>query len=196
MLRKEILLAAALSTAITNSRTSVLLWSDDASDPITDVLEGHESIVSTVQEVPTVLMLPWLVILKLWKHPLILERIKAGGTPTNPAVVNLVALAQVFAVDEVLVSRAFKNTAGKDATAVQSDIWAGTGYLAIVPPRPGLRTLTMATTFAWKVSGGNNGRVVMRWRDDRVSADFVVPHYYYDQKIVSADSGFKLDSLI
>lgn len=196
---KEIKLAAQLATDITQTTTMLTAttgalgrWDEDISDPIAAVENAVSTIVASVQKRPNTISIPFEVYQKLKNHPLIIERVKAGGTTDNPAIVNANSLAQVFDIENVLISSAYKNTATKGATASVSNIWSDTVYICIAPASPGLRTLSMAMTFAWNVAGATNGQFVRSWTDPEVMADFVEFNDYYDQKTTAATAGFKI----
>lgn len=193
MLRKEIKIAAALSTAVTQTAAADEFWSLKISDPIADIDAGQIVIVNARQEIPTHLFLPWEVFRALRNHPTIIERVKAGGTMGNAAVVNEQSLAQVFDIANVVVSRAFKNTAAKRATASISNVWGDVVYLAIVDPDPNLESDTLALTFGWAgLEGSDKGRRVREWHDDERDGDFVEVSDYYVQKPVVPTAGYKI----
>lgn len=192
---KEMDLASALATGITATASPTVKWDLSTSDPIADVKAGRIIIVNAIQKRPNTLMLPFEVFEEVCDHPNIIERVKAGGTMNNAAVVNEQALAQVFKVDQVIVASAYKNTAAKGATPSTSNIWGDTVYLCFVDPQSGLKKLSMAKTFGWMLKGVN-GRRVRTWTDDVGEADKFEVSDYYDQKVTVAGAGYKLTSTL
>lgn len=193
--RKEIDLASALDTAVSGA-TPPTKWDLNTSDPVADIKLGQVTIVDAVQKQADLLTIPWEVFMELKDHPNIIERVKAGGTMSNAAVVNAQALAQVFGIDRVVIASAYKNTAAHGATATTSNIWSDTCYLSISPTNPGLRTQAMALTFGWAKPGTNMGHRVRQWNDPELDGDFVEVSDYYDQKVIGATAGYKLSSVL
>ncbi|MFC1601794.1 hypothetical protein ACFL34_05540 [Candidatus Sumerlaeota bacterium] len=194
LLNKEIALAAALATGVTQATTVTNKWNDYTDgDPVKNINDSIKTIVDAVQLVPNTLIIDYSVFLALKDHPDIVERVKFGSSPVNPSLVSEQTLAQVFGLRQVLVARSFKNTAKKGQTASVSAVWSDTAYLAYVPENPGLRQLALGYTFAWNNGGlGQGGRVVETWRNDARKGDQLRVSFYYDQKLVAAAAACKM----
>jgi hypothetical protein len=97
--------------------TSPVYWDDDANgDPFTDIAFGQTTVLQNTGFLPNVLLISWNVFQALRKHPLVVDRIKY----TNPAFAGTITealLAQAFAVDQVIVSKAIYNSAAENLTA-------------------------------------------------------------------------------
>ncbi len=109
-------------------------WSDyDNSDPVADI----DALVDEIYASPDAMMVLWmgrLVWLKLKEHPLMLERVKAGGGPGSPALVTPQSIAQVFGVDKVCIGSVKSTTSNPGATATYSHIWGKHVGIAAVEP--------------------------------------------------------------
>lgn len=200
-LDKEIRLAAQLGTDITtnNPTTPTNKWNQDLGDPISDIENMIAQVYDAVQHPGNSIVMDWLVWQALKHNPTIVERVKAGGTPNAPAVVTRNAVADILELDrdKFLVSTARKNTATRGATASMSTVWSDTIYVAWVPPRVGHKTVMPVATFAWEGDNGKAlGKKVLRWRDDRIGADVVQVHDYYDMKTVAESAASKLENVL
>jgi len=196
LLDKEIRLQAALVASVANTAAAAAVWSDyTTGDPVANVRTAKQSIMDDVLEAPNVMVIDWKTWTALRDHPDIVERIKYNQTPGTPAVATTSAVAQVFDLEQILVSKCFKNTALHGAAATTSAVWGTDAWLAYVAPRPGLRVLTAAMTFEWSVAGGR-GTIVEKWRDDKVKGDRIRIQRYYDQKVISTGAYARITSVI
>ncbi|MBN1515521.1 hypothetical protein JXA32_03020 [Candidatus Sumerlaeota bacterium] len=197
LLNKEIALASALSSGVSNSQTVSNKWDDYTNgDPVGDVSASIQKVIDAVQAVPNVLVIDYSVYLALKDHPDLVDRVQfqSGG---EASVVTREALAQVFGLERVLIGRSFKNTAARGQTASVSAVWSDTAYVAYVPERPGLRRLALGYTFAWTNGGAaTEGRMVEQWRNDARRGDQVRVSFYYDQKLVAAGAACKMADVL
>ncbi len=204
MIKRERTFAAnALVTGVwTEERTGVnsdviigsefLLWSDANSDPITDIRTAKRTILENTGFEPNKFTLGKTVMDALIDHPDIIDRIKYGQTPGAPAMVNANTLAQLFELDEVLVSKAVFNSAAKGATEVSSFITGSNALLAYVAPNPGIMTPSAGYTFSWTdwFGASGMGHRIKRFRIEKIESDRIEIQMAYDQKVVAADLGF------
>ncbi len=165
-----------------------LQWDASGSNPITDVEEFVEIIVSNTGVSP--LDMTFTCDPTVWKilknHPEILDRIKY----TEKGIVTEDLVAEVFGIKEVLVARAVVNSAakGKDASV---------GYMATPkcalltysPAKPSLKKPSAGYTFNW--TGYNKGQATAtyKWYIKERRSDRIEVENAYDQKIVATDCG-------
>lgn len=190
-LNKEIELAAMLTDERIITQNTTLAgddqWSDPASDPIAEIESRKGAIMSSVQALPNVLVLPYEVYTALRLHPKVIERVAYGSV----GAVNEQILAQIFDVERVLVPRAFRNTAAPGQPPHMTYIWGKDALLAHVPRRPALKQVALAYTFAWTGAPGSiSGHRVEIWREERRKADVVRVQRYYDQKLIATGAAF------
>lgn len=191
-LNKEIELAALLTSTSVITQSTTLAgtsqWSDlDDSDPIAAIEAQKATIMSAVQALPNVLVLPYEVYSVLRLHPKVIERVAYGSV----GAVNEQILAQVFDVERVLVPRGFKNTAREGQAASLSSIWGKHALLCHVPSRPALKQVALAYSFAWTGAPGSlGGHRVEVWREERRKADVVRVQRYYDQKVIAPGAAY------
>lgn len=127
-----------------------LQWNDPSSTPIEDI-RGVKQLVQVAGGGfrPNVLVLGRPVFDKLCDHPDLIDRVKYGQTPGQPAMAAREAMAQIFELDEVLVMDAVYNTAAEGATESNSFIGGKSALLAYRSKAPGIMTPSAGYTFAW-----------------------------------------------
>jgi hypothetical protein len=174
--------------------TSPVYWDDDANgDPFTDIAFGQTTVLQNTGFLPNVLLISWNVFQALRKHPLVVDRIKY----TNPAFAGTITealLAQAFAVDQVIVSKAIYNSAAENLTASMSFVAPKSALLCYRPSSPGLMVPSAGYTFGWQgFTGLNNlgvrvAQIPMNWlglgtiRNECEMA--------FDMQVVGSDLGF------
>jgi hypothetical protein len=151
------------ATDITPSPT----WDDPTSTPIEDVQAQQLNILTTTGFEPNTLVLGFAVYQKLVRHPDVIDLIKYGAGPGNPAIANEQTLAKVFGVERVLISKAVKNTAAKtpgSTTFTGSTIAGKHALLAYVNPNPGIMQPCSGYQFMWKGISRGIGTTVSAYR--------------------------------
>jgi hypothetical protein len=174
--------------------TTPVQWDDDANgDPFTDLAFAQTTILQNTGFMPNHLLLAWQVYQALRKHPLVIDRIKY----TNPAYAGTVTpqlLAQAFAIETVVVSKAVYNAAAENVTAAMSFVAGRNSLLTYSPPAPGLMIPAAGYTFGWQAFTGLNSlgirvaQIPMNWlglgtiRNECEMA--------FDMQVVGSDLGF------
>jgi len=177
----------------------VLQWNDASSTPIEDVWAAKEYILEATGFEPNKLILGYPVYRALINHPDIVDRVKYGQTPNKPAMVDVSELAQVFKVDEVLVSRGIKNTALEGAAAATHSFINGKKALLVYAPNsPGIMTPSGGYIFSWTgyLGAGPEGSRILRMRADLKHCDRVEIEIAFNMKKISADLGAFWDSVV
>lgn len=179
----------------------VLQWNDAASNPIEDIRAAKTIVLKSTGFEPNKLTIGQEVYDKLADHPDIIDRIKySGGVGnTNPARVSVQALATLFELEEVLVSKAIVNTAAEGLANVHSFIAGKKALLSYSPKAPGLMVPSAGYTFSWKGFLGqtNDFGIAMKTipmplkEADRIEGSMAFTH-----KLVSADLGFFWDTIV
>lgn len=171
-------------------------WDDPTSTPIEDVQTQQAAILSGTGFEANTLVLGFQVYQKLIRHPDVIDLIKYGAGPGAPAIANEVALAKIFSVERVIVSKSVKNTAAKTpgSTTFTGSLTAGkNALLCYVSKAPGIMEPSSGYSFMWKgVSRGLGTtiaayRIPMPWlglENVRVEAEIA-----FANKIVGADLG-------
>src|SRR6185369_9207893 len=128
-------------------------WDDPTSTPIEDVQVQQAAILTNTGFEPNTLLLGFQVYQKLIRHPDVIDLIKYGASPGSPAIANEAALAKIFSVKRVIVSKSVKNTAAKTpgSTTFTGALTAGkNALLAYVSDAPGIMEPSSGYTFMWK----------------------------------------------
>lgn len=182
------------------SNVQTIQWSDQANgDPIGDILAGQSVVLQNTGFKPNVLVLTWPVYQALRTNPLIIDRIKYT-TPTFSGTINRQLLAELFDVEEVVVSEAVYNSAAQGQTASMQFIAGKTALLAYRPRAPGLMTPSSGYLFNWSGLTGNNGvgvavyQIPLPWRGIktiRTEAEMA-----FDMQVVGTDLGYFFDTIV
>lgn len=169
-----------------------LQWSDPNSTPIEDVRTAKRAVLQRTGFVPNKLTLGVAVYDALLDHPDIIDRIKYGQTPGAPAMANEQILAQLFEVEEVLVSRAITNLATTGATESNDFIVGNHALLSYAPASASILEPSAGYTFSWNGYLGMSGQGfrIKRFRMEPLASDRVEIEMAFDQKLVAADLGF------
>jgi hypothetical protein len=175
-----------------NAATEFLIWNDANSDPITDIRTAKRTVLELTGFEPNKLALGKAVYDALVDHPDLVDRVKYGQTPGAPAEVNASSLAQLFDLDEVLVSKAIHNSAAKNATESSAFISGNHALLAYVAPNPGIMIPSAGYTFSWNgwMGASSMGHRIKRFRMEHLESDRVEAQMAFDHNIVAADCGY------
>ena len=186
------------------SSVQVIQWSDYTnSTPIADVTK----IMRTVQLKsggfkPNVMVVGKEVRDVLVNHPTILARLNGGATVTNTALVTDAKLAEIFGVEEFMVMETVKNTAAEGLTESNSFIGGKLAGFYYRPRSSGLMIPSAGYTFTWDELEGASGHgiAIKSYRGDYLAIDGIAEvleaNMAYDHKVVSADLGAVIDSVI
>jgi len=170
--------------------TSILHWSDSASDPIGDIDYYKDYMHARTGFMPNTLVLGAKVKRQLRTHPDIADRIKY----TSVGIADEQVLASLFEIPNIMVARGIYNAADEGATddfqyIVNTDAF----WLGYVESAPSLDSPTAIANFAWTglIPGATNalGGVMERSRDDRAHSNWFQCRMAFDLKLVAQDLG-------
>lgn len=182
--------------------TSVLQWNDANSDPIKDVKDAKREIAQSTGFEPNKLTIGRATYDALTLHPDIIDRIKYGGQSAsgsgNPARVNVVTLAMLFEVEEVLVCNAIENTAMEGIANAHAFIAGKHALLTYSPASPGLQVPSAAYTFSWTGYLGASalGGRISKFRMEPLKSDRVELELAFQQKVIAADLGWFWNGIV
>lgn len=178
-------------------------WDDPASTPIEDVQTQQAAILKSTGFEANTFMLGFEVYQKLVRHPDVIDLIKYGAGPGNPAIANEAALAKIFSVDRVVVAKSVKNTAAKTpgTEAFTGALILGkNALLCYANPSPAIEEPSAGYRFMWKgISRGLGNtiasyRIPMPWlglETVRIESEIA-----FDDKVVGADLGAFFSSCV
>jgi hypothetical protein len=172
-------------------------WDQAAVNPFQHIKELKLKMKETTGMEPNTLVIGPYVYNVLSEHPEALDRIKY----TQKGIITAEILASLFDIQRVLVGKATVNLGEEGAQDAFGFIHGKNGLLCYAEPNPGLRKPSAGYTFAWRgLNPGFDqaGIVISRGRiaEDRAHADYVEARMAFDQKVVSADLGIFLESLV
>jgi hypothetical protein len=173
-------------------------WNEDASTPIEDVRAAGTAILEDTGFEPNTLVLGKATYDALVDHPDIIDRIKYGQTPGNPAMANVEALMKLFELERIFVMKAIENTAAKGTAASHAFIGGKHALLMYVTPSPGIMTPTAGYTFSWTgfLGAGQEGNRIKRFRMEALESDRVEIQMAFDAKLVAADLGYFFNGVV
>lgn len=177
----------------TEDTTNTVFWDNVASDPINRVRDWKRTVLESTGFEPNKLVLGKKVYDVLLDHPDIIDRLKYGQAGVgNPAMANRDRLAQLFEVEEILVSTAISNTANEGAANAHSFIIGKHALLCYAAPAPGLMTPSAGYTFSWTgyLGAGAEGTRVKQFRMENLESDRIEIQMAMACKLIAADLGF------
>lgn len=186
------------------STNEVRQWSDYTnSTPIQDVTAIMQAVqLKSGGFKPNVMVLGKQVRDSLINHPIILARLNGGATVSNTALVTDAKLAEIFGVEEFLVMETVKNTAAEGLAESNSFIGGKAAALYYRPRSAGLMVPSAGYTFTWDEleNASGHGISIKSYRGDYLAIDGVAEvleaNMAYDHKIVSADLGAFIDTVV
>lgn len=188
--------AAASFDPLNAANNDVLQWNDASSTPIEDVRRAKRYVQQLTGYRPNSFVLPQIVYDALVDHPDIVGRIDRGQT-AGAASANLVTLADLFELDEVLVGGAVYNSAKQGATDVNNFVMGKNALLQYKPRRPSMLTPSAGYTFMWRgFIGSNNGVRISRIRSPLTKADRIEIETAHDHKKIGADLGYYFRAIV
>jgi hypothetical protein len=169
------------------STNQFLQWNNSGATPIEDIRNMKRQIILTSGNVgePNTLVLGKQVYDTLLAVPEIVSRIVYAQKQANAALVTKDVLAQLFEVDQILVSTAVQNTAVYPNES-NAFVLGKAALLAYVPPVIGVRTPAAGVNFVWNTYGPS--RITSYpWMPTRSTHVEIESAYQYN--LISADLG-------
>lgn len=184
--------------AATPTAGQTFQWSDDTNgDPITDVQTGKTTIMQSTGFEPNKLTIGYPVFAALIKHPLIVDRIKYTSMPTARNVTEKL-LAEMFDVDEVVVSKAVYNSGIEGGTDSFNFILGKSALLSYAPSGPSLMMPSAGYIFGWRGYTGLNdiGIRTSSWYEQKLKCTRVECEMSYSMSLTGADLGYFFATIV
>lgn len=179
-----------------------LKWSDDASDPIADILGQKVAFsLATGGYLWNKALMTLDVYTRLMNHPAVLARITGGATTVNPAIAAKETIMRLLEVEELEIMRTVVNTAANglenaDGIPLADNQFAAEGVLMLNYVERNIastKTPTAAAGFHWNEFVGlgvDNGPAVRRYPGvEGRRGEFVEAEYALDVQMVAPDFG-------
>jgi hypothetical protein len=164
----------AVATAWTTAATAV---------PVTDVLTRIKAVRLASGMTPNTVVMDYETFLAAIETAQVIDRLKFAGFD-DPKKVTPNALAQVFKVEQVLVSGGLKNTAAEGGLTLAS-CWpkaiVGVGYIA---RDNDVATPCAGRTFHWSADGSDIGTILESYRDETKRADIIRARMETDELVM------------
>jgi hypothetical protein len=194
-LEKEIIGATLLRTAAnwSSSNDAEGGWAAGSGNTfITDVEAGKEVIRKAIGQYPNRMLIDAGTFSSLKNEDTVLQRIKYGGGPSDPALITAAMIAQMFELDLCVVGAGIYSSAEEVAGATDftaANIWEtnatkGMGLLLYVSPAPSIENPSAGYIFRV------GDRVVERWREAPEHQDVVECAETYVVKITANYAGY------
>lgn len=170
-------------------------WNDYTnSDPIEDIEEAKEGILSTTGYEANTLVLGYQSFRQLKNHPDVVDRYKY----TTSSVITEEMMARLFGVDRILVAKSVKATNAEGVTPAYGFNFGKSACLLHVAPNPGLMTPSAGYIFAWTgVSGGLGSTIgTSQFRMESLRAARIEAEVAFDNKVVASDLGYFFASCV
>lgn len=180
------------------SAGQVKQWNDAASNPIEDVRAGKAKVLEQTGFEPNTLVIGYYVLNALMDHPDIIDRVKYGQMPGNPAFIDVAELQAIFKIPNVFVMKSIENTAAEGQTNVHSFIGGKAALLCYSAPAPSLMTPSAGYTFSWTGYTGATpmGHRISRFRIEQIKSDRVEVEMALDQKVVAPELGYFFTTIV
>jgi hypothetical protein len=182
--------------------TDFTKWSDGAATPIDNVRTWKRDFQLRNYGIKANKMLiPQRTIDALMANTQILGRINGGATIANPALIDMTLLANIFAVEEVVVMDAVSNTAKEGATGTPAFMAGDSILLTYSPADAGLDMPASGLNFAYNaIEGVSFGISVESFTDDALRrvgvAEEVQAKMAYDMQVVGPSLGTFINDVL
>ena len=176
-------------TASTPSADTFYQFDNANSDPIVLFDSLINDITREGRRRPNKLALGVDTYTKLRQNPVILERVRYGGSTANPATVNTRVLAELFGIDEVVVLDSTYNSAPVGQPAKMEYICDSKGALLLyAPSTPAIDEPSAGYTFSWDPTGNGQPITFSQWEGEAgTHSEFIEGLCSYDMKKTGDD---------
>lgn len=173
-------------------------FTNDNSDPINLFKQLRRELHREGRRKPNKLALGVKTYDALTENPIIMERVRYGGTTANPATINSNVLAQLFEVDEVVVFQSTYNTAPLGQPPQMEYICDETGALLLyAPSSPSIDEPSAGYIFTWDMLGDGNMMPIAQWQGENgTHSEFIEALMAYDMKKTGDDLAIYLSDCV
>ena len=186
--REKDVLDLVFGTGWASSATPSPLWSDDTSDPLTNIETGMNTVALAIGREPNVGVIGRGLWRYLKNHPDIIDRLKYGQTPGQAAQVSLTGAAQLFGLQKLLLASSVIDSGAEGAAASHAFVGGNHLWLGYVPASAAISTPAAGYIYAYKTAEVN------RFRDDPAHTSIIEARMSWDTKITASDAGYLIKS--
>lgn len=174
-------------------------FNQTSSDPVATVRSQCKTIQLATGIRPNTMAMGQDVWEALMTNAAILDRLKFFGTPGNPTVVTMEAVAALFGLKQILVSAVVQATSNEGAATLTTAFVIGKEYVLLyVPDAPGVDTPSAGYTFTWTgyLGATGLGSRMKKFRMEQNAADRVEIEQAYDQNPMAPALGGYASSVV
>lgn len=172
-------------------------WNDQTgSDPYGDIQTLVDAVEDNTGQTPNRLQMNKAAFRALQKHPDILERIKYGGGPANPASVTRQMLEQLFELDKIVVTNAVYNSAKQGQNRTVAKIWPKSVVAFYFPTSIYFGVSTFGAQMSWRGDTNGQDMIVEEYRDESARADIVRIRHNRDEIVAGATFAARLTTVV
>ncbi len=179
-LERRVAAIVSASAGWAYSASPTVQWGTDTSDPLGDIENAINGVISVPGVYPNTMVMSWDVWRKLKNHPDLLDRVKYSR-PTGR--VEVADITSWFNVPKVLLGTALYDSAKDGQSASMAYIWGKTLWIGYVPPSPALMTPAAGYVLQWQ------SREIRRYRLDTRHADKIEAQHSTTEIVTASDSG-------
>lgn len=182
--------------------TDFTKWSDAASTPIEDVRKWKRDFqIRNYGLKANKMVITQDIVDELMSNPQILGRINGGASVSNPALIDMALLAQIFSIEEIVIADAVTNTAAQGAAGTGEYMITDQILLTHTPANAGLDMPASGLIFAWNAIPNVSWGISMEsFTDDALAriqvAEVVHGKMAYDMKVVGSNLGTFIQDVI
>lgn len=184
---------ADLATNTTNVSTQTLptsSWTDyQNSSPYTDLNAAIDLVYDATGYRPNRAVfseLPWR---HCSRNDEIIDKVNKTGVTGGFFNARVQQVAELFELEQILIGRAFHNTADEAQSLSLSRVWGDNVFLYYNPPRASTDVPAWGYSFRWNKAGLPNMQVERHPFDTKTKVDELEVGYYQDEKVTSAALG-------
>ena len=177
-----------LTAGITATAGPTSAWGAAGSTFDKDIIKAIKYIHSKCFLKPNVMIVPYEIACTLTYDPTIKDMVKYIQNLLT--IESEIILPKSLYGVKIIIAGAGQNTANLGQAEALSYIWGQDIIIGFVQPSPGLKKLSLGYTFQWKE------RQTRKIRQDFELATYVDVMEYTDEKIVDANCGYRLTSVL
>ena len=184
---------SSLTTAVTNE------WDDFTNaTPVDDVEAAVQAVYDNSGLWPNSLVINRKVFRNLRQCSQIRDRVTSSGAGSSGAIANITSqqLAEIFDLENIIVSGTTKNTATEGQSASLSPIWSGEyAMICKVASSQDIKEPCVGRTFHYTGDGSTADGTVETYRDEAVRSDVVRVRHDVDEKRLFTEAGHLLSNI-
>lgn len=173
-------------------------WDQSTSTPVKDVKTYATTLKLATGVRPNKVAMGQQVWDSLLTNPDVIDRIKYGASPGSPAQVTKEAVAQLFGLEEILISDVVQVTSKENAAKVSSFVIGKELVLFHAHSHPDLEAPSAGYTMVWNGYMGATGlgTRMKKFRMEANAADRIEIEQAYDQNLLAPALGGYLSAVV